>query len=207
MTMRGDTTARLAFVAVALGALAGCGGGSDIGALQASGRAVGDAYMQANVTGAAYSPSANDAFSPAQPGLVPMGAQPAQSMPLSQAIELAERPTGEMFVHDIPGRKLSSGEIQQVASGNTMVGPRLSVHYRSDGSAEMEILNRHFEGNWRVSGNDMMCHNFPSFAPWSGSDVCYEWYLDGNRLSTYEPVTGAGATKGENVLVAGNRVR
>lgn len=186
----------------ALTALAGCGSSSDGPNLATRGTAVGDSYMQADVNTVAY----DGANAPVN-SLPLMGQQPRQSMPLSQAIQLAERPTGEMFVHDIPGRKLVSDEIEQVAAGNTMIGPRLSVHYRNNGTAEMQIFSQRYEGEWDVSGNDMMCHSFPSFAPWAGNEVCYEWYMDGNRLSTFEPVTGAGATRGENTLVAGNRVR
>ena len=209
--MRGNTSGilgsgKLALAGAAFALLAGCSSSGGDHSLQTGGRPVGDTFMQANTTGAAHTAS-DSANSVPLPGLARMGEQPRQSMPLSQAIELAERPTGEMYVHDIPGRKLSANEIRQVASGNTMVGPRLSVHYRPDGSAEMEIFSQRFEGDWRVSSNSMMCHSFASFAPWSGNEVCYEWYLDGDRLSTYEPITGAGATKGENTLVAGNRVR
>jgi hypothetical protein len=186
-------------------ALAGCSSSSDGPSLAAGGTPVGDTYM-ANAEGAAFS-SSDGSFAPQSAGISRMGDAPSQSLPLSQAIQLAERPTGEMFVHDIPGRKLVSNEIAQVASGNTMMGPRLSVHYSANGDAEMQIFSENYRGAWRVSGNDMMCHSFPTFAPWSGSEVCYEWYLDGNRLSTFEPVTGAGATRGENTLVAGNRVR
>lgn len=191
-------------VILAILALAGCSSGGDSPSLSARGAPVGDSYM-ANAEGAVFSSGQSD-FSPTAIGSM-MGETPRQNLPLSQAIQLAERPTGEMFVHDIPGRKLVSREIAQVASGNTMMGPRLSVHYSPNGDAEMQIFSQNYRGAWRVSGNDMMCHSFPSFAPWSGSEVCYEWYLDGNRLSTYEPVTGAGATRGENTLVAGNRVR
>jgi hypothetical protein len=194
-------------IAVALLALAACSSGSDAPsrALGGGGTPVGDTYM-ANAEGAVVSSSEGATFSPASASIGMMGDTPRQSMPLSQAIQLAERPTGEMFVHDIPGRKLVGDEIVQVAAGNTMVGPRLSVHYGPSGDAEMQIFSQQYSGEWRVSGNDMMCHSFPSFAPWSGNEVCYEWYLDGNRLSTFEPVTGAGATRGENILVAGNRI-
>lgn len=188
----------LAMAAVA--GVAGCSG-SDGSALAGRGMAVGDSYMQGDVIGASY-----DQLAPTN-SLPLMGETPRHITPLSQAIQMAERPSGEMFVHDIPGRKLSADEIARVASGNTMMGPRLSVHYSPSGSAEMQIFSERYSGQWRVSNANMMCHSFPNFAPWSGSEVCYEWYLDGNRLSTFEPVTGAGATRGENVLVAGNRVR
>jgi len=186
--------------------LAACSGssGSSRSALNAS--AVGDSYMQ-GVSGAAYNPADDAGYAGPVATLPDMGMTPRQSMPLSQAIQMADRPTGEMFVHGIPGRQLNADEIEQVAEGNTMIGPKLSVHYGDGGDAEMVIFNQRFSGEWRVSGSNMMCHSFPSFAPWSGHEVCYEWYLDGNRLSTFEPVTGAGATRGENVLVAGNRVQ
>lgn len=190
-------------IAVALLALAGCSSGSDAPSLASRGTPVGDSYM-ANAEGVVY--SGGNGYAPASAPIGMMGDGPRQSLPLAQAIQLAEHPTGEMYVHDIPGRKLVAGEIGRVAAGNTMIGPRLSVHYHSNGDAEMQIFSQRYSGEWRVSGNDMMCHSFPSFAPWAGTEVCYEWYMDGNRLSTYEPVTGAGATRGENVLVAGNRI-
>jgi hypothetical protein len=189
-------------IAAALLALAGCSSGSDTPSLAQRGTPMGEAYM-ADAGGAVFTGSSH---APAAPMIGMMGDGPRQSLPLSQAIQLAERPTGEIYVHDIPGRRLTGAEIRQVAAGNTMVGPRLSVHYRPDGDAEMVIFSQRYTGEWRVSSSDMMCHSFPSFAPWSGTEVCYEWYLDGNRLSTYEPITGAGATRGENVLLAGNRI-
>ena len=192
-------TGGLVLAIATLALLAGCSG-SDGPALTARGTAVGDSYMSGDIAGASY-----DQPAPVHT-LQQMGEVPRHITPLSQAIQLAERPTGEMFVHDIPGRKLSGDEIVRVATGNTMVGPRLSVHYSPNGQAEMQIFSARYSGQWRVSNSNMMCHNFPNFAPWSGSEVCYEWYLDGNRLATFEPVTGAGATRGENVLVAGNRV-
>ncbi len=202
--MLGLSNARGALIAAIgmAGLLSACGSSQPEGPIGTN-----SSVLASSTTSGSLVSSMTPMSTPAMSGAAGFDLASVGSVALAEAVQLADEPTGRYYVHDIPGRQLGSTEIVQAAAGNSMIGPRLSVFFHPNGQAEMQIFSETYDGSWRVNGDDMMCQRFPDFRPWSSAEVCYEWYLDGNRLSTFEPMTGAGATKGENLLVAGNVIR
>ena len=98
--------------------------------------------------------------------------------------------------------RLSAAALLAAIEGNTEEGAWGAIHYRPGGQLVAGHGDARFPGTWRVAPEGLMCQTFPHLR--SGRETCFEWLLDGERLTTRSTMTAEGAPDGLNRIRRGN---
>jgi len=101
-----------------------------------------------------------------------------------------------------PPRRLSAAALLAAIEGNTEEGGWGAIHYRPGGQMVAGHGDARFPGSWRVSPEGLMCQTFPHLR--GGQETCFEWFLEGDRLTTRSTTTGEGTPDGLNRIRRGN---
>ena len=101
-----------------------------------------------------------------------------------------------------PPVRLAAAALLLAIEGNTEEGGWGAIHYRPGGQMVAGHGGERFPGAWRVTPEGLMCQTFPHIR--DGRETCFEWFLDGERLTTRSTSSGEGEPDGLNRIRRGN---